>query len=453
MLLLRGSAQAKRRDAVAVRRQFPSGDSLAAPGWLQNPQSWRRRGAERVARVLSSAAAWLRDGEHPTTGDGALAQLLGRQPVALDVESLRSVVRDRAILVTGAAGSIGSELCRQIVMLEPRLLVAFDNSESGLFRIDQELRRCFPRRCVIPCVGDVRDARRVEEVLRLHAPEAVFHAAAYKHVPLMETHPLELIQTNIVGTWNLARAAAACRVGRFVLVSTDKAVNPANVMGLTKRIAELVVAGTAGSGPGASGGAGNARCGTKFAVVRFGNVLGSSGSVVPIFQEQIARGGPLTVTHPEVRRYFMTTHEAVHLLLQASVMARRSETFLLEMGEPIRIADLARSMIRLAGLEPDRDIEIRYVGLRPGEKLDEELVGPGEQSLPTNHTRICALRGTSISSSRIEAWMEEMYFTIARRDEAAAISHMAALAPEYEPGEAWVGLQSRRSVSIPAAVG
>ncbi len=367
-----------------------------------------------------------------------LTQLLGREPIAFEMEGLRPAVASRAILVTGAAGSIGSELCRQIAALGPRLLVAFDNAESGLFHLDQDLRGELPGGFV-PWIGDIRDVRRVEEVLERHAFDAVFHAAAYKHVPLMEAYPLELIQTNVLGTWNLARAAARRGVGRFVLISTDKAVNPANSMGLTKRVAERLVAGM----PDASW------CGTRFASVRFGNVLGSSGSVVPVFHEQIARGGPLTVTHPEVRRYFMTTGEAVHLVLQSAAMTAPSGTFFLDMGEPVRIADLARRMVLSWGLEPGRDIEIRYVGLRPGEKLDEELIGRGERALPTSHPKIHQLRGPAAVPCDLPAWVDQVRLAIEQRDEVAAMALLTALAPEYQPGRAG----DERLTAVPAAAG
>lgn len=403
-----------------------SGLPLRQPGsdWLPSTARWAGRPLQAVADAP------------------LLFKLLGREPIAFQTEALRPAVADRIILVTGAAGSIGSELCRQIAALQPRLLVAFDNAESGLFYLDQDLSSCLPGGFV-PWIGDIRDARRVQEVIERYSFDAVFHAAAYKHVPLMEAHPLELIQTNVLGTWNLARAAASRGVGRLVLISTDKAVNPANVMGLTKRVAELLVAGIAGS----------PQCRTRFASVRFGNVLGSSGSVVPIFHEQIARGGPLTVTHPDVRRYFMTTQEAVHLVLQAAAMTDRSGTFVLDMGEPVHIADLARHMIRSWGLEPGRDIEIRYVGLRPGEKLEEELIARGERSLPTFHPKIQELRGPVVVPRDITVWIDELRFAIEQRDQAGAIAHLAALAPEYEPAKAGAKLHRPRPAAVPAAVG
>jgi FlaA1/EpsC-like NDP-sugar epimerase len=354
-----------------------------------------------------------------------LFELLGRKQVKFETEALRPAVADRAILVTGAAGSIGSELCRQIASLRPRLLIAFDNAESGLFHLDQDVGHLL-HGAFVPTIGDIRDPRRVAEIFERYRFDCVFHAAAYKHVPLMESHPLELIQTNVVGTWNLARAAANRGTGRFVLISTDKAVHPANSMGLTKRVAELLVAGMADDG----------NCATRFAAVRFGNVLGSSGSVVPVFHEQIARGGPVTVTHPRVERYFMTTQEAVHLVLQTAAMAERSGTFVLDMGEPVRIDDLARRMIRSWGLVPDRDIEIRYVGLRPGEKLEEELIGSEEQVSRTVHRKIHELRGPAAVPGDITAWIAQLRLAIEERDEAGALAQLIALAPEYDPARA-----------------
>jgi FlaA1/EpsC-like NDP-sugar epimerase len=361
-----------------------------------------------------------------------LSRLLGREQVCFQPDTLRPAVAGRAILVTGAAGSIGSELCRQIAALHPRLLVAFDNAESGLFYLDQELRDRVPG-SFLPWIGDVRDSRCLQEVIARHGFDAVFHAAAYKHVPLMEAYPLELIQTNVLGTWNLVREAAHRGVGRFVLISTDKAVHPANLMGLTKRAAELLAAGIA-----------DAKCRTRCASVRFGNVLGSSGSVVPIFHEQIACGGPVTVTHPDVRRYFMTIREAAHLVLQAAMMTEQSGTFVLDMGEPVRITDLARHMIRAWGLEPGRDIEIRYVGLRPGEKLDEELIGCEERALPTSHPKIRELRGSRNALPEIASWIAELRRAIYRRDESLAVAHLAALVPEYVPSRNRAARVSKR---------
>lgn len=366
--------------------------------------------------------------------DLSVTDLLGRKPVHLEAGRIRSAVAGRCVLVTGAAGSIGSELCRQIAGFEPRRLVALDHAESDLFRIDLELKSKFPSLKVIPHISNIRDAQSIEDLLERYAVDSIFHAAAYKHVPLMEGHPLEAAETNVLGTWNLIQSAQRHSTSSFLMISSDKAVNPANVMGLTKRVAELVV-GSAANGSGATG--------TKFVSVRFGNVLGSSGSVVPLFQEQIAAGGPVTVTHPEMRRYFMTTPEAVQLVLQASTMGKGSEIFVLDMGEPIGIADLAENMIRLSGLSLGEDIEIRYTGLRPGEKLFEELVTEGERFLPTYHDKIKIFQGPFISQGDMEAWIADLRRLLDTRDEAAVVSHMAKLVTEYQPGERWESLQNR----------
>ena len=356
--------------------------------------------------------------------DLSVTDLLGRESVHLEEGRIRSAIAGRCILVTGAAGSIGSELCRQITGFEPRCLVLFDQAESDLFRIDLELRNRFPALQVIPRIGDIRDGRRVEEVIHCFRFDSIFHAAAYKHVPMMEHHPIEAVQANVLGTRNLVREAARQGVSNFLMISSDKAVNPANIMGLTKRVAELIVT---------SMGAEQREGATKFVSVRFGNVLGSNGSVVPLFQEQIAAGGPVTVTHPEVRRYFMTTREAVQLVLQASTMGNGSDIFVLDMGEAVRIVDLARNMIQLSGLEPDEDIEIRYTGLRPGEKLFEELTLEGENILPTYHEKIKIFQAPPLDSTRLEVWLLKLEALLGTRDAPAVVDHLKELVPEYQP--------------------
>jgi FlaA1/EpsC-like NDP-sugar epimerase len=277
-------------------------------------------------------------------------------------------------------------------------------------------------------IGDIRDARKVEEVIRRHAVDSIFHAAAYKHVPMMEFHVMEAVKNNILGTWNVAQAAHRNRVSSFLMISSDKAVNPTNVMGATKRVAELIVSGMPRCGAGS---------GTKFVSVRFGNVLGSNGSVVPIFQAQIMAGGPVTITHPEARRYFMTVREAVQLVLQASTMGKGSEIFVLDMGEPIRIVDLARNMIRLSGLDPDKDIRIKFVGLRPGEKLYEELITEGENILPTYNEKIKIFQGPPVSPDLIKDWIAQMTRLVVQGDEYAVIAHLKTLVPEYHPAGVW----------------
>jgi FlaA1/EpsC-like NDP-sugar epimerase len=309
--------------------------------------------------------------------------------------------------------------------LHPKKLIALDQAESELFRIDLELRGKYPSLNVVAELADIRDKGRVIEVIQRHAVDSIFHAAAYKHVPMMEAHLFEAIKNNILGTWNLVQAAQQNRVSTFLMISSDKAVNPSSIMGATKRVAELIVSapplGTLRDRD------------SKFLSVRFGNVLGSNGSVVPLFQAQIAAGGPVTVTHSEMRRYFMSVREAVQLVLQASTMGRGSEIFVLDMGEPVKIVDLATNMIRLAGLVPQEDIEIRVTGLRPGEKLYEELIIEGENILPTYHDKIKIFRGPSVDRRSIEQWMMALKRMLPHGDEAALIAHLQELVPEYQP--------------------
>jgi FlaA1/EpsC-like NDP-sugar epimerase len=318
--------------------------------------------------------------------------LLGREAVKPQAEVLASRLQGKTVLVSGAAGSIGSELCRQILRERPRRLLLLDHSEFGLYTVHRELlASCQAQGTateLVPLLGSVISRRRLDWICRSYRPDTVYHAAAYKHVPMIECNPSECIFNNLFGTLNMAQAAAAAQVASFVLVSTDKAVRPTNLMGASKRMAELVLQALAAqSGEGGQGG------GTCFSMVRFGNVLGSSGSVVPLFREQLARGGPLTITHPEVTRYFMTIPEAAQLVLQAEAMATGGEVFVLDMGQPIKIIDMARRLVQLSGLrvrdaeQPDGDIELAFVGLRPGEKLYEELL-IGDNPMPTAHTRI-----------------------------------------------------------------
>jgi len=308
--------------------------------------------------------------------DVDINDLLGRAPVKLDDEQIADYLRDRRVMVTGAGGSIGSEMCRQIAPYKPSRLLLVEQAEQNLFEIDRELRERFPHLDIVAYVADVADVKRIEAIFRCERPSAVFHAAAHKHVPMMEMNPGEAIKNNIRGTQVVGQAAARYGCEKFVLISTDKAVNPTSVMGCTKRIAEMYIQGL------------NERVNTEFVTVRFGNVLGSSGSVVPIFKEQIARGGPVTVTHPDMVRYFMTIPEASQLVLQAGSMGRGGEIFVLDMGEPVRIVDLARDLIRLSGFRPGEDIDIVFTGVRPGEKLFEELSIEGEDVSRTSHPKI-----------------------------------------------------------------
>ena len=349
--------------------------------------------------------------------------LLGRQTVKLDDRAVRSSIAGRSVLITGAAGSIGSELCRQVARFRPARLVAFDQAESDLFKIESELLEKHPNLELVTALGDIRETSRLADVIGRYSVESVFHAAAYKHVPMMESHVLEAVRNNILGTWNLVRIAHSQKVGRLLMISSDKAVNPVCVMGATKRVCERIVSAKREDHEP-----------TKCASVRFGNVLGSNGSVVPIFQTQIAAGGPIKVTHPDARRYFMTISEAVSLTLQASTKCQGSEIFVLDMGEPIRIVDLAENMIRLAGMVPYEDIDIQFTGLRPGEKLMEEMNGASEVMWATDQEKMQVIRERPLSWDSIPVWIEELEDLLTARREAEIIAHIRTLVPEYNPG-------------------
>lgn len=318
--------------------------------------------------------------------------LLGRDPVVLDAEGLHALLESQVVMVSGAGGSIGSELCRQIAKYQPRLLLCMDISEYSLYRIEQEFKLSAPELEVVYIVGDIKNEVRLMSLLQYYRPSVVFHAAAYKHVPLMEeVNVHEALCNNVIGTYTLAKACKEAEVEKFVLISTDKAVNPANVMGASKRLAEMVCQGL------------QEKAGTQFVIVRFGNVLGSSGSVIPKFKEQIAAGGPVTVTHPEITRYFMSIPEAAQLVMQAGLMGEGGEIFVLDMGEPVKIADLARDMIQLSGLQPE-EIEIIFTGLRPGEKLYEELLSDDERTLPTPHAKL----RIAVARTADKAWVKAL---------------------------------------------
>jgi FlaA1/EpsC-like NDP-sugar epimerase len=352
----------------------------------------------------------------------SLEDLLQREPIQMDRQELHPLLEGKRVLVTGAGGSIGSELCRQIARYSPATLILFERYENGLYALDLELRRQFPEVTIVPAVGDVTVHDRVIEVLRQTDPELVFHAAAHKHVPLMELNPKEAVRNNIFGTKVVAEAALACGVDRFVLISTDKAVNPTSVMGATKRVAEDLLQSLSPSGK------------TKFTVVRFGNVLGSNGSVVPLFTDQIRRGGPVTVTHPEIKRFFMTIPEAVQLVLQASLLGRGGEVFVLDMGEQVKVVDLARNMIVLSGLVPEQDIQIVYSGLRPGEKLYEELFDATEQVESTAHAKIRrAISPPVIQSDRLDRAIAHLETALSHGDDDELIRRLNEAVPTYTP--------------------
>jgi len=353
--------------------------------------------------------------------DVAVEDLLGRPPVRLDVDPIHCKIESRTILVTGAAGSIGSELCRQIARFRPDAIIGFDIAETALFYLEQEMERSCPFVRFYPELGSIQDPQRLAEVFEKHRPSLVYHAAAYKHVPLMESHLFQAIENNIFGTLNVALAAGRSGVEDFVMISSDKAVRPSNIMGVTKRIAELLVR----SLPNGQ---------VKYVSVRFGNVLGSNGSVVPIFKQQISRGGPLTVTDPDVTRYFMTIPEASQLVLQSSTMGKGGEIFVLDMGEPVRIVDLARNLILLSGLRPDEDIKIEFTGLRPGEKLYEELNMLNESTLPTRHEKIRIFAGRVIPWSTMEPQLKQLRRLSNARCFNEALEFLQGMVPDYNPG-------------------
>lgn len=352
--------------------------------------------------------------------DVDVEDLLGRDPVRIHTDEVRQYLRGKVVMVTGAGGSIGTELCRQIARYEPSLLVCFELSEFALYQLSEEFAAHFPRIQMVSLAGDVKDAVRVNEVVGRYHPNVIFHAAAYKHVPLMEEeNAWQAVRNNVLGTWQVARAAVAFGVPRFVLVSTDKAVNPTNVMGATKRLAEKVCQAMSAEGR------------TQFEIVRFGNVLGSAGSVIPKFQAQIAAGGPVTVTHPEITRFFMSIPEAAQLVLQAGSMGNGGEIFVLDMGEPVRIAELARDMIRLSG-RSESQIKIVFTGLRPGEKLYEEVLADAEETRPTHHPKLRIARAQAVEAGALEVllqWLRQ------RRPVGAAEvrRELRNWVPEYQP--------------------
>jgi FlaA1/EpsC-like NDP-sugar epimerase len=349
-----------------------------------------------------------------------LDDLLGRDPIQLDDAGLHQQLTGKVVLVTGAGGSIGSELCRQIARFKPQKLVLFDSGEFALYNIEQELNKTFPQLDIVYLAGDVRDDTRLEQVFGEYKPGTVFHAAAYKHVPLMERlNTWQAVRNNVFGTWRVAVCAQRHGVEKFVLISTDKAVNPTNVMGTTKRLAEIICQGL------------QKPEGTRFVIVRFGNVLGSNGSVIPKFREQIAKGGPITVTHPEITRFFMSIPEAAQLVMQAGCMGKGGEIFVLDMGESVKIVDLAKDLIRLSGFNED-DIKIEFTGLRPGEKLYEEVLADSEHTLPTPHPKLRIAQARSVAAAELQA-LQEWVSTDAIIADEVVRQRMQQWVPEYTP--------------------
>jgi FlaA1/EpsC-like NDP-sugar epimerase len=361
--------------------------------------------------------------------DISYEDLLGRPPVQLDTSGIHGYLAGKTVLITGCGGSIGSELCRQVIKYQPGYLILLDASEMNLFNIQMELQseKHFDKCEAI--LGQVQDENLMEDVFKKYKPQVVFHAAAYKHVPMLEKNPWEAVSNNIIGSRVAMEMSVKYHVERFVLVSTDKAVRPSNVMGASKRVTELIMQSLQGKG-------------TLLMAVRFGNVIGSSGSVIPIFRRQIEKGGPVTVTHPEVNRYFMTIPESAQLILQAAAMGEGGEVFILKMGTPVKIADMARDLIRLSGKEPDVDIKIIYTGLRDGEKLYEELITEGEGILPTGHGKIMVLRSHRHDDksdylpairAKLESDIDELIKYSLLRDTKTIKKKFQEIVPEYTP--------------------
>jgi FlaA1/EpsC-like NDP-sugar epimerase len=400
----------------------------SAPGWLRGKVVAACREHEVPVRTLPTVFEILRGGVQLTRQlrEVQVEDVLGREPVVMELDRVGAYLTDKIVLVTGAGGSIGAELSRQIARVRPRLLVLLEHAEDNLFEIDREMVAEWHFTRVESVLADCKEADRMLEVMQRFKPQVVFHAAAYKHVGLMEGNPLEAIRNNAIATRVAAETAAASEVERFVLVSTDKAVNPRTVMGASKAMAEWIVEA-----------AGHRHPRTRFLTVRFGNVLGSSGSVIPIFRSQIERGGPVTVTHPEMSRYFMTIPEAVQLIIRAGDLgAGIGEVFVLEMGEPVRIIDLARNMIRLAGYEPEEEIAIEFTGPRPGEKLHEELFNAGERSEPTSAERILrAVRSEPLDPEWVTETVERLERLVIAGDEAGLAERVVELTMDRESVE------------------
>ena len=408
------------RENAAGRRLLDSADALAIPLARLPRLTDFERNLDNPERALEPIA---------------LEDLLGRPQAVLDRDGMARLIRGRRILVTGAGGTIGAELARQIAALSPGRLILLDNGEFALYGIEMELRERFPGLHPVPLLRDVRDRAQIDEVVAAEKPEIIFHAAALKHLPMVEANPIEGVLTNVVGSRNVAEAARTFGTRLVVIISTDKAVNPASVMGATKRLAEsfcqaLDLYEARRRAPLSHG--------TRYVTVRFGNVLGSTGSVVPLFQRQLAAGGPLTVTDPEVTRFFMTVREAVELVLQASALSPESEAtdargkiFVLDMGEPVKIVDLAHQMIRLAGLRPGRDVAIEYIGLRPGEKLHEELFHPAEPLIPTGNPAIRLAAPRTADYAMLARSIDELEENARARREERLLQLLGRLVPEY----------------------
>jgi len=379
------------------------------------------RNANVEVKILHPISQRLNGGALSQIRAVRVEDLLGREPVRLDHAQIERQVRNKVVLITGAGGSIGSELSRHVASFGPAHLILLDRAESPLFEVSTGLAYSAPHVKCTPVIGDIIDVGMLRDFFTEYRPNMVFHTAAYKHVPMMEQNCCQAVTNNVFGTYNVAMIARQCGADSFVLISTDKAVNPTNIMGVTKRIGELIVLALNGDR-------------TRFIAVRFGNVLGSNGSVVPIFEQQIARGGPVTVTHENATRFLMTIPEAVQLVLQATTIASRNgQIFMLQMGKPVRILDLAENMIRLSGLTPGKNIKIVFSGLRPGEKLVEELSSKDEGGTSTSHERICALDGRVVALSTVRLWLNELSPLVEAKNIAGLVAKLKEIVPEYVP--------------------
>lgn len=355
-----------------------------------------------------------------------IEDLLGRKPVDLRIPEVADYLLGERVLITGAGGSIGSELCRQVVPFKPESILLLGKGENSIYEIHQELTEVYPEQRIVPIIADVRDREKIEQIMNEYRPTVIFHAAAHKHVPLMEIAPDEAVKNNIFGTKNMAELADKHQVKKFVMISTDKAVNPTSIMGATKRVAEMIIQMMA------------AESQTKFCAVRFGNVLGSRGSVIPLFKKQIAKGGPVTITHPEMVRFFMTIPEAASLVIQAGALGERGEIFILDMGEPVRILDLAQDLIKLSGYEPGKDIEIKYCGIRPGEKLYEEILTAEEGTTATKYERIYVGKPNGLNQSKL---MEDLVYLeqcVSAEDKGKIVEKLRQMVPKYKPSQRWL---------------
>jgi FlaA1/EpsC-like NDP-sugar epimerase len=398
---------------------LPSAGSKAIRGTVE---IGRKAGVKKIKIIPSIAELMNGEVSVGEIKEVEIKDLLGREPVSLDKKSIETFIRNKIVLITGAAGSIGSELSRQVAKFKPSLLLILDQDETGIFNISEELEDKFPKIKISSIIADIQDKAKIDQIFNRFHPDIVFHAAAYKHVPLMELHPDEAVKNNIFGTKNVADISLKYRIDKFIFISTDKAINPTSVMGATKRVGEMICQVS------------NQKNKTKFISVRFGNVLDSRGSVIPIFREQIKSGGPVEVTHPEMKRYFMTTPEACLLVMQAGSIGQGGEVFVLDMGEPIKILDLAKEMIKLSGFEPDKDIPIVFTGTRPGEKLFEEILTAEEGTISTKNQKIFIAKLSEVDENKLNQGLEKLKKVTHNLDKEGIKTILKGLIPSYKLG-------------------